>query len=32
VWFVEKEKDGSSKLYSLLEYSPRKDEALNGVI
>lgn len=27
VWFVEKEKDGSSKLYSLLEYSPRKDEA-----
>ncbi|MEP7243293.1 MAG: ATP-binding protein [Gammaproteobacteria bacterium] len=27
VWFVEKERDGSSKLYSLLEYSPRKDEA-----
>lgn len=27
VWFVEKENDGSSKLYSLLEYRPRKDEA-----
>lgn len=27
VWFVEKARDGSSKLYSLLEYSPRKDEA-----
>jgi hypothetical protein len=27
IWFVEKEADGSSKLYSLLEYRPRKDEA-----
>jgi hypothetical protein len=28
IWFVEKDKQGSSSLYSLLEYSPRKDEAL----
>jgi AAA15 family ATPase/GTPase len=28
VWFVEKQLDQSSKLYSLLDRSPRKDEAL----
>lgn len=28
VWFVEKDKNHSSHLYSLLEYRPRKDEAL----
>lgn len=28
IWFVEKDKNRSSQLYSLLEYSPRKDEAL----
>lgn len=28
IWFVEKDKQRSSHLYSLLEYSPRKDEAL----
>ena len=28
IWFVEKDGDQSSHLYSLLEYSPRKDEAL----
>ncbi|TRZ65066.1 MAG: ATP-binding protein [Rhodocyclaceae bacterium] len=28
IWFVEKDKQSSSHLYSLLEYSPRKDEAL----
>lgn len=28
IWFVEKDKQSSSQLYSLLEYSPRKDEAL----
>lgn len=28
VWFVEKKKDQSSELYALLEFSPRKNEAL----
>ena len=28
VWFVEKKKDYSSDIYSLLEFSPRKNEAL----
>lgn len=28
VWFVEKDAQRSSRLYPLLEYSPRKDEAL----
>ncbi len=28
VWFTEKRKDGSTDLYSLLEYSPRKSENL----
>jgi len=28
IWFVEKDDDQSSRLYPLLEYSPRKDEAL----
>jgi hypothetical protein len=28
IWFVEKDKAGASKLYSLLEFRPRKDEAL----
>lgn len=28
IWFVEKDEERSSRLYSLLEYSPRKDEAL----
>lgn len=28
IWFMEKDGDQSSHLYSLLEYSPRKDEAL----
>jgi len=28
VWFVEKKKDQSSELYSLLDFSPRKKEAL----
>lgn len=28
IWFVEKDNSGASHLYSLLEYSPRKDEAL----
>lgn len=28
VWFVEKDPQRSSRFYSLLEYSPRKDEAL----
>lgn len=28
IWFVEKDQERSSRLYSLLEYSPRKDEAL----
>lgn len=28
VWFVEKDDQQSSQFYSLLEYSPRKDEAL----
>lgn len=28
VWFVEKKKDQSSELYSLVEFSPRKKEAL----
>ena len=28
VWFVEKDEHKSTHLYPLLEYSPRKDEAL----
>ena len=28
VWFVQKDKDQSSELYSLLDFSPRKNEAL----
>lgn len=28
VWFVEKDETGASRLYSLLEFSPRKSEAL----
>ena len=28
IWFVEKDKQRSSHFYSLLDYSPRKDEAL----
>jgi hypothetical protein len=28
VWFVEKKKDQSSELYSLIDFSPRKNEAL----
>ncbi len=28
IWFVEKDSEQSSHFYSLLEYSPRKDEAL----
>ena len=28
VWFVEKDDQKSTHLYPLLEYSPRKDEAL----
>ena len=28
IWFVEKDDERSTRLYSLLEYSPRKDEAL----
>lgn len=28
IWFVEKKKDQSTELYSLLEFSPRKNEAL----
>lgn len=28
IWFVEKDKYASTRLYPLLEYSPRKDEAL----
>ena len=28
VWFVEKDRAGASHLYPLLEFSPRKDEAL----
>ncbi|MDN5753136.1 MAG: ATP-binding protein [Nitrosospira sp.] len=28
IWFMEKDEQRSSRLYSLLEYSPRKDEAL----
>lgn len=28
IWFVEKDNAGASQLYPLLEYSPRKDEAL----
>lgn len=28
IWFVEKDKQKSTRLYTLLEYSPRKDEAL----
>ncbi|OGO16176.1 MAG: hypothetical protein A2Z14_13885, partial [Chloroflexi bacterium RBG_16_48_8] len=28
IWFVEKDQHGASHIYSLLEYRPRKDEAL----
>ena len=28
VWFLEKDQKGASHIYSLLDYSPRKDEAL----
>jgi uncharacterized protein len=28
VWFLEKDQKGSSHIYSLLDYSPRKDESL----
>ncbi len=28
IWFVEKDRMGASQLYSLLEFSPRKEEAL----
>lgn len=28
IWFVEKNKESASQVYSLLEFSPRKDEAL----
>jgi AAA15 family ATPase/GTPase len=28
IWFVEKDKESATRLYPLLEYSPRKDEAL----
>lgn len=28
VWFVEKDKEQASRLYPLLEYQPRKEEAL----
>ena len=28
IWFVEKDNSGASHLYPLLDYSPRKDEAL----
>jgi AAA15 family ATPase/GTPase len=28
IWFVDKDKEGASHLYTLLEFSPRKDEAL----
>ena len=28
VWFIEKDRQGASHLYPLLDYSPRKDEAL----
>lgn len=28
IWFVEKDREGCSHLYPLLDYSPRKDEAL----
>jgi uncharacterized protein len=28
IWFVEKDRQGCSHLYPLLDYSPRKDEAL----
>jgi AAA15 family ATPase/GTPase len=28
VWFVEKDQGGKTRLYSLLQYSPRKEEAL----
>ncbi len=29
IWFVEKDREGCSHLYSLLDYSPRKGEALS---
>lgn len=28
IWFIEKDADGKSRLYSLLDYSPGKDESL----
>lgn len=28
IWFLEKDQDGASHIYPLLEYSPRKDESL----
>jgi AAA15 family ATPase/GTPase len=28
IWFVEKKKDQTSELYSLLEFSPRKNDAI----
>lgn len=28
IWFIEKDRQGCSHLYPLLDYSPRKDEAL----
>ena len=28
VWFVEKKKDQSTELYALMEFSPRKNEAI----
>ena len=28
IWLIEKDRSGASHLYSLLEFSPRKDEAL----
>ena len=28
IWFIEKDKEGASHPYALLEYSPRKEESL----
>ena len=28
IWFIEKDQNSSSRLYPLLDFSPRKDEAL----
>ena len=30
IWFVDKERDGGSKLYPLTEFATRKDEALES--